>query len=318
MTILITGASRGIGFHTAWALAGKPSRSLVLAGKNLPRLQDAAQRIERTTGHPHLIPMKVDLGDLAAVRDFTAAFRERDLPPLKAIICNAGVSVPSVKARSTEGYELMFAVNHLGHFLLVNLLLDALQPPARILMVSSGTHDPAKAKGPMQPPRYVRAEWLAFPARDPGLPDDDRFAGGQAYATSKLCNILFAYELDRRLKAAGWSAPDNPISVNAFAPGLVAGTALGRNDRFYMRFVWNWIMPIMSRRLEGARTPQEAGEALAYLAVDPALKAVSGAFFDGRERVESSAESHDRAKAVDLWETSIALSGLLPDESPLA
>jgi len=317
MTILITGASRGIGFHTALALAEEPSRTLLIAGQNLPRLQDAARKIEHATGHAQLKPMEVDLGDLASVRDFTAAFRKQNLPPLKTIICNAGVSVPSVKERSANGYELMFAVNHLGHFLLVHRLLDALEPPARILFVSSGTHDPAHAKGPMQPPRYVRGEWLAFPDQDPGLPDDDRLAGGQAYATSKLCNILFAYELDRRLKAAGLSTPDKPISVNAFAPGLVAGTGLGRYERAFMRFFWNTIMPIMSRRMEGARTPQEAGEALAYLAIDPALAGLSGVFFDGRESVDSSAESHDQAKAADLWKTSVALSALQPGESPL-
>jgi len=318
MTILITGASSGIGFETARKLAEEPARTLVLAGRNLTRLQDAIERIDREQSHAGLLPMEVDLGSLASVRAFAAALQQRNLPPLRAVICNAGVSLPTVTQRSEDGYELMFAVNHLGHFLLVNLLLAALQPPARILMVSSGTHDLERTKGPMQPPRFQHADWLAFPDRDPGLQEDDRAAGGQAYATSKLCNIFFAYELDRRLKAAGLSTPERPVCVNAFAPGLVAGTGMGRYERPLMRFFWKTIMPMMSRRMQGARTPQEAGEALASLMVDPALHAVSGAYFDGCERSESSTESHDPAKALDLWETSVELSGLQPGESPLA
>jgi len=317
MTTIITGANRGLGCATARALAADRSRTIVLAGRDLPGLTRAARRIQASTGNSNLLPMHLDLADLASVRAFVSRFRAGSLPPLTTIICNAGISKPTVRERSANGYELMFAVNHLGHFLLVNLLLDCLSPPARVLFVSSGAHDLAEAQGPMQPPRYVKAAWLAHPELDPDLPADDAFSGGQAYATSKLCNLLCTYELARRLEASGLSTPGQPITVNAFAPGLVAGTGLGRDEKAWTRFTWHFILPVMSRLLGFGRSPAQAGADLAYLATASELVGVTGKYFRGSEPVASSDDSYDQGKAADLWQTSIELSRLQPDESPL-
>lgn len=317
MAIVITGANRGLGFATASTLAADRARAIVLAGRDITSLRAAAQRIESATGNSNLVPMMLDLGALASVRAFAAALRTRDMPPLKTVICNAGISKGTAQERSTDGYEVTCAVNHLGHFLLVHLLLDQLQPPARILFVSSGIHDPEQASGPMEPPRYVRAKWLAYPERDPDLPADDETAGGQAYASSKLCNLLTTYELARRLEASGLSTPKAPITVNAFAPGLMAGTGLGRDSEGRTRFMWYTVMPLLSRLMGFGTTPAQAGADLAYLATDPALTDVTGKYFSGREMVESSAESYDRDKAADLWQTSVELCHLQPHESPL-
>ena len=317
MTTLITGANRGLGYETAKALAADPQRSLVLAGRDLASLSKAAQRIQSATGNPNLIPLEIDLADLASVRRFNTTFRQLEEPPLKAIICNAGISTPTVEERSPDGYELVFATNHLGHFLLVNLLLDRLQPPARIIFVSSGRHNPDQANDYMQPPRYVKAEWLAYPDRDPDLPEDGVTAGGRAYATSKLCNVLCAYELGRRLEASGLSTPDRPITVNAFDPGLMAGTGLGRHERGLVRLMWYYLMPWGSRLMGFGRTPKQSGADLAYLVTAPKLKNISGKFFDGREIIPSSADSNDPDKAADLWQTSIELSNLDQGETIL-
>jgi NAD(P)-dependent dehydrogenase (short-subunit alcohol dehydrogenase family) len=317
MTTIITGANRGLGYATARALAADPSRTIVLAGRDLPGLTRAARRVQARTGNQRLLPMHLDLADLASVRAFAGEFRARDLAPLTTIICNAGISKSTVRERSADGYEVMFAVNHLGHFSLVNLLLDRLEPPARILFVSSGAHNLTEAQGPMQPPHYVKAAWLAHPELDPDLPTDDTLAAGQAYATSKLCNLLCAYELARRLEVSGLCTPEQPITVNAFAPGLVAGTGLGRDEKAWTRFVWHFILPVMSRLLGFGRSPAEAGADLAYLATASELAGVTGKYFSGRQAVASSAESHDRGKAADLWQTSIELSRLQPGESPL-
>jgi NAD(P)-dependent dehydrogenase (short-subunit alcohol dehydrogenase family) len=317
MTTIITGANRGLGYATAGILAADRSRPLVLAGRDLPGLTRAARRIQARTGNERLLPMHLDLADLASVRAFAGEFRARDLAPLTTIVCNAGISKPTVRERSADGYEVVFAVNHLGHFLLVNLLLDCLEPPARILFVSSGAHDLAEAQGPMQPPRYVKAAWLAHPELDPDLPADDAFAGGQAYATSKLCSLLCTYELARRLEASGLSTPEQPITVSAFAPGLVAGTGLGRDEKAMTRFTWRFILPVMSRLFGFGRSPAQAGADLAYLVTAPELAGVTGKYYSGREAVASSADSYDRGKAADLWQTSIELSRLLAHESPL-
>jgi NAD(P)-dependent dehydrogenase (short-subunit alcohol dehydrogenase family) len=317
VTMIITGANRGLGYETALTLAADTSRTVVMAGRDLPGLKQAAGRIQAITGNANLVPMYLDLAALASVRAFAAEFRTRNLSPLTTIICNAGISKPTVRERSADGYEIMFAVNHLGHFLLVNLLLDRLQPPARILFVSSGTHDPALAKGPMQSPRYVKAAWLAYPERDPDLPAKGSVAGGQAYASSKLCNVLCSYELKRRLEASHLSTLDKPITVNAFAPGLIAGTGLGRYGSGLTRFLWYRVMPFTSRFMMAARTVEQSGADLAYLATDPMLSGVTGEYFSGRKIVDSSVESHDLSKAADLWQTSIELSHLQPHESPL-
>jgi NAD(P)-dependent dehydrogenase (short-subunit alcohol dehydrogenase family) len=306
-----------LGYETARVLAVDRSRTLILAGRDLGRLAEAAQRIRADTGNPNLVPMHLDLASLSSVRAFAAEFRTRGLPPLKVLICNAGRSGATVRERSADGYELTFAVNHLGHFTLVHLLLDCVQPPARVLFVSSGTHGTDHTRGSAPPERYRKAEWLAYPERNPDLPVKESVAGEQAYAASKLCNILCVYELARRLEASGLSTAERPITVNAFNPGLLAGTDLGRDQRPWMRLVWYHVLPALSRAMGFGRTPAQAGADLAYLATEPALAQVSGQYFDGREQAESSAESHDLDKAADLWQTSIRLSGLEPHESPL-
>jgi NAD(P)-dependent dehydrogenase (short-subunit alcohol dehydrogenase family) len=169
----------------------------------------------------------------------------------------------------------------------------------------------------MQPAHYVKAEWLAYPELDPEQPEDDRSAGGRAYASSKLCNVLCAYEMSRRVTEAGLSVPDRPIAVNAFAPGLVAGTGLGRDESGLTRLTWLYLLPLMSRLLGFGRTAAEAGADLAHVATAPELSGVTGQYFSGREIAESSPDSYDRDKAEDLWHTSITLSGLRPGESPL-
>lgn len=317
MTILITGANRGLGFETVKALAADPTRTIILAGHDQPGLGQAAERIESVTGNQNLQPMFLDLASLANVRDFAAAYQALSLPPLAILICNAAVSKRSLAARSAEGYELTFAVNHLGHFLLVNLLIGQMPGPGRIHFVSSGAHDPARANGPMQAPRYVNAEWLAYPERDPDQPVNEKIAGGQAYATSKLCNVLTAFELARRLEARGLSTPEKPITANASNPGLMAGTGLGRDERGMTRFMWYHVLPFMSRFIPGGRTTAESGADLAYLVTAPEMAAVTGRYFDGREMVPSSAAAQDLDLAADLWTTSIALCHLQPGDSPL-
>lgn len=309
-TTVITGANRGLGYETTLALAGDSERTIVMAGRDLQSLRAAAQRIRSATGNDRLVPMALDLASLASVRAFAHSFRERELPPLTTIICNAGISRPGTDERSAEGYELTFAVNHLGHFLLVQLLLADLQPPARILFVSSGAHNPEEIGGPMRAARYGKAKWLAYPERDPGEP-------GDAYATSKLCNVLCTYELQRRLEESGLSSPASPITVNAFDPGLVAGTGLGRNAEGMTRIMWYYVLPWLSRLMRFGRSARQSGEDLAYLATAPELEGVSGKYFSGRERKDSSADSHDMGKAADLWQTSVALCDLQPHESPL-
>jgi NAD(P)-dependent dehydrogenase (short-subunit alcohol dehydrogenase family) len=285
-TAIITGATSGLGLECARALLrSDESWHLVLPARDMARGDAVAAELgERCT----VLPM--DLASLASVHAFTDAVAAAALPPLHAIVCNAGLQVVSGTACTEDGVEMTFGVNHLGHFALVQGLLDALTHPARIVVVSSGTHDPAKLTG-MPDPRYISAQELAYPD---GSADDGR----RRYTTSKLCNVLYTYELDRRLGAG--------VTVNAFDPGLMPGSGLARDYSPLGRLAWRYLFPAL-RVLPNVNSTRASGRHLAALVNDARFDGVSGQYFERTRPIKSSVESYDRDKARDLWETSEAL-----------
>ena len=290
-TVVITGANAGLGLECARdLLARDDSWHVVLAVRN-PDLGAAAIAELGATDRCSVI--RCDLASLASVRDFVAAFETADLPPLHAIVCNAGLQTVDTKF-TVDGVEMTFGVNHLGHFALVRGLLDQLVSPARVVVVASGTHDPVKFTG-MPKPDYTTAEELAHPAA--GAPAEGR----RRYTTSKLCNVLFAYELDRRL---GHGAQG--ITVTAFDPGLMPGSGLARDYSPMQRLVWRFVGPML-RLLPNVNTTATSGRRLAALAVDPAFGGITGRYYEGAKEIRSSVDSYDTAKATDLWDTSVRL-----------
>ena len=300
-TAIITGASAGLGLECARALLdtteldGDGSWHVVLAVRSPTRGAEAVAQLgapERCT------VIEVDLASLQSVRAFVQAVRAAQLPPLHAIVCNAGVQVVSGTELTAEGVEMTFGVNHLGHFALVQSLLDELADPARIVVVSSGTHDPAKHTG-MPSPHYSSAAELAHPA-------GDTIDGRRRYTTSKLCNVLFAYELDRRLGRG-----QRGITVNAFDPGLMPGSGLARDYSPIGRWAWRYLFPAL-RVLPNVNSTRSSGQRLAALAGDPRYDGVTGSYFEGLRPIRSSVDSYDRDKALDLWETSERLLTPVP------
>jgi NAD(P)-dependent dehydrogenase (short-subunit alcohol dehydrogenase family) len=263
-----------------------------MAVRDLERGRAAAADL----GHAdRCVVMHADIASLASVRAFVGEYGRAGLPPLRGVICNAAVQVVSGTRLSEDGHELTFAVNHLGHFALVQGLLGQLSDPARIVIVSSGTHDPDKRTG-MPPPRYTSAERLAHADADPDEPIGK--LGRRRYTTSKLCNVLFAYELNRRLRADG-----RAITVNLFDPGLMPGSGLARDYTGPQRLAWRFVLPLL-RVLPDVHSAETSGRNLAALVGDERFADVSGEYFLGLKVVGSSTESHDPAKATDLWETS--------------
>jgi len=291
-TAVITGANAGLGLECARALlADDPSWHLVLAVRDVTRGAEAVAKI----GYPaRCTVLQLDLASLLSVRSFAETLRAAALPPLHAIVCNAGLQVVSDTEYTADGFETTFGVNHLGHFALVDALLDDLVRPARIVVVSSGTHDPAKHTG-MPSPNYTTAERLAYPDES-GSPD-----GRRRYTTSKLCNVLFAYELDRRLGEG-----ERGITVNAFDPGLMPGSGLARDYSPIGRLVWRYVFPLL-RVLPNVNSTRSSGARLAALAADARYDGITGAYFEGKRQIRSSRDSYDREKALDLWETSAQL-----------
>src|ERR1700722_11958172 len=233
-TAIVTGANTGLGFECARALAETRDWHVVIACRSAEKGREAVKRLVAQTRHKEIEAkeiqtMTLDLASLESVRNFARDYAAERRPPLRAIVCNAATQIVTGRTYTDDGFETTFAVNHLGHFLLVNLMLAQMAPPARIVIVSSGTHDPAQTTG-MPPPVYRSARYLARPDEDSKPLDDERgTAGRRAYTTSKLCNVLFTYELERRLRTEKAGSNGRSITVNAFDPGLMPGTGLARD-----------------------------------------------------------------------------------------
>ncbi len=319
-TVVITGGNSGLGYACARALleesAGPTPWNVVLACRDPGRAQAAVERLQQDTAasgpSARVEAMSLDLASLASVRGFAGELARRiearELPPLHALVCNAGVQNAGKKTFTTDGFESTFGVNHLGHFLLVNLLLPRLAPPARVVVVASGTHDPTQKTGTPQPAWNDPAA-LAKGELGPMAAKDTPFQFGQrSYTTSKLANVLFSHELARRLPSG--------ITTNAFDPGLMPGTGLIREAPAPLRFLWDHVLPRMLpllRRfvLANVHTVAESGAALARLVADPGLEATSGKYFEGTREIASSTDSYNKTRAAELWQASAALTGLV-------
>jgi light-dependent protochlorophyllide reductase len=317
--VLVTGGNSGIGFECARALA-RAGCHVVIASRNRDASARAVTKIEKEAGSDAVSELGLDLGSLEAVRAFAKEVEARDLP-LRALVCNAGLQVSRGPKLTPDGYEITFAVNHLGHFLLTNLLLARLRAngPSRIVVVASGVHDPKLRTG-MPKADVADLETLAAT----GGPKPGAFSGPLAYVNSKLCNLWFTYELARRIHAAGLSTPGRPLTANGYDPGLVPGSGLARDYPAPLRLIWDRVLPGVAR-LATLVTPtinpaDKSGAALARLVTDPALEGITGRYFPSHSRWQeapSSDASYDVARARELWEASVRMTGLRPEESPL-
>jgi NAD(P)-dependent dehydrogenase (short-subunit alcohol dehydrogenase family) len=200
-----------------------------------------------------------------------------------------------------EGYERTFGVNHLGHYLLTRLLLPELSNEGRVTFVSSGTHDPEQKTG-MPAPHHTTAKALAHDF-EPGMQ-----AGQRRYTASKLCNIYCTYEYARR--SAGSPGPRlQSLRVNAFDPGLMPAAGLARTYSPALRFVYRYILPVLSLFVSNIHSPATSGPRLVLLASGGEGPTTGKYFPDGRE-IRSSVESYDTRNALDLWNTSAEMTGL--------
>ncbi|KAK4938336.1 hypothetical protein LTR10_021220 [Elasticomyces elasticus] len=295
-SILITGGTSGLGFHAATTIAKRrPDTFIVIASRKDP--DKAADAINTKLGQRNVQFMPLDLGNIKSVRSFVNAWAEKKLAPISVLLLNAGLQFPGEVSYTTDGLESTFGINHVGHALLFHLIQPYMAEEARIVVTSSGTHDPAQKSG-LPDAKYDTAEELAHPT--PATLKND---GRQRYSTSKLCNVLWTYALDRRL-----SRVNKKWTVVAFDPGLMPGTGLARDYGFFLRFVWNKVLPALLpllRRLltPNVHTPEESGGNLAWVALDDSD--TSGKYYEGRKQIPSSTDSYDQKKQEDLWEWTV-------------
>lgn len=285
---MITGGNSGIGFATANKLAAQGFH-VILASRNQEASALAIARIRSSHPNASVESIPLDLASFAAVRHCAAEFRSKGYP-LHLLINNAGGAVAGKQASFTvDGFERTFATNHLGHFLLTNLLLDDLKlsAPARVITVSSQLHIPGYAGGP--PPDFDYDNLKGEKYYDPQV----------FYRNSKLANMWFTYELQRRLAGTG-------VTSNAVCPGFVPEAIGDRRKSPMDRFLYKQILA----RMPFARSLEQASASYLFAATDPSLEGVGGKFItDGKER-RSSDESYDEEKAKRLWVESWAWCGL--------
>ncbi|KAJ8930539.1 hypothetical protein NQ314_016652 [Rhamnusium bicolor] len=272
--IIVTGANTGIGKETAWEMARRGAK-VYMACRDMKRCEKAREEIVVDTKNKYVYCRKCDLASLQSIRDFVKTFKSEQ-KRLDVLINNAGVmNTPNSKTK--DGFEMQLGVNHMGHFLLTNLLLDQLKDsaPSRIINVTSVAHKRGT----------INKE---------DLNSDTKYDASAAYAQSKLANILFTKELVKKLEGTA-------VTANCVHPGLV-DTEIIRHMSFYNSwlatiFIKPFVWPFIKGPRQGAQTP-------IYLAIDKSVEKVTGKYFSNYEVEETSEKAKDDSTAKWLWAVS--------------
>ncbi len=312
-TVVITGASSGVGLYAAKALA-KRGWHVVMACRDLAKTEEAAQTVGMSSDSYTI--MHIDLASLESVRQFVQTFRATG-KSLDALVCNAAIYMPLLKEplRSPEGFELSVATNHLGHFLLCNLLLDDLKRAAsgkpRLIILGTVTHNPDELGGKIPPrPDLGNLDGFAAGFKAPiSMIDGKKFEPVKAYKDSKVCNVLTMRELHRRYHES------TDITFSSLYPGCVADTPLFRNHYPLFQKIFPWFQ----KNITGGYVSQElSGERVAMVVADPEYSQ-SGTYWSwgNRQKKEGksfaqrvSPQARDDEKAERMWDLSAKLVGL--------
>ncbi len=315
-TVVITGASSGVGLQAARALAQTGQWHVVMACRDIPKTEKAAKTVGMSQDSYTI--MHLDLASLQSVRQFVKNFRESG-KSLDALVCNAAVYMPLLKEPlySEDGYELSVATNHLGHFLLCNLMLEDLKKSSasepRLIILGTVTANPKELGGKIPipaPPDLGELQGFEAGFQAPiSMINGKKFKPGKAYKDSKLCNVLTMRELHRRYHES------TNIVFSSLYPGCVATTALFRNH--YPLF--QKIFPLFQKNITGGFVSEElAGDRVAEVVANPEYNQ-SGMYWswgnrqkEGRKSFvqEVSNEASDDRKAKKLWDLSAKLVGI--------
>ncbi len=276
---LITGANNGIGKETAVGLA-RLGATVLMTSRDPVKGEAALAEVSERSGSDNVELMRCDFGSLASIRGLDSGFRERH-DKLHVLVNNAGAFNAS-RSETADGYETTFGVNHLGCFLLTNLLLDLLKAgaPSRIVNVSSRAH--------------LRSE-MDFN----DLNSERRYSGMRAYARSKLANVLFTYELARGLEGTG-------VTANCLHPGVVR-SGFGKNNSGLVKVAFN-IFQLVGR--PWLLSPDRGALTSIYLASSPDVEGVSGKYFADSHEEPSGPASYDEDAQRRLWQISAEMVGL--------
>ena len=313
-TVIITGASSGVGLWSAKALVDR-GWFIIMACRNINKTHKAAESVGIAKDKYEVI--QVDLGSLVSVREFVAKFRATGRS-LDAIVVNAAIYTPLLKEpqRSPEGFELTMTTNHLSHFLLVNLLLEDMKKSTysdrRVVILGTVTHNPDELGGKIPPqPDLGNLEGFEKGFKPPiSMANGKKFEPVRAYKESKVCNILTMRELHRRFHDS------TGITFTSLYPGCVADTPLFRNHYPLFQKLFSLFQKNITK---GYVTQELSGQRVADVVTDPAYRQ-SGAYWswgnrqkkDGKSFVQTvSPQARDDARAAKMWDLSAKLVGLV-------
>ena len=296
--VIITGGNSGLGFETAKKIAKDRDYRIILACRNAEKAADAKEKIIAETGNENIDTMLLDTSLLFSVRAFADAYLTK-YETVDVLINNAGVSAMKANGVTAEGFELVFATNYLGHFLLTQLLLPHFAEKGRIISVSSDMHNPP---GGIE---WKSTEYLAHEAME------DR----SRYSHAKLCVIYFTLKLDELLRAEGSS-----VTANSFNPGFMMATNFmaggpggpgGPGAPGGGRPAQAHTIDVKTAMPDRYGEVGTSSDALAQIATDSQFDGVSGQYFDRSINTAASSElSYNRENREELWVKSLEYCGL--------
>lgn len=287
-TYLITGATSGLGLQVALRLARQGGHQLVLPVRNASRGAALVQALHATDPVRVSTPI-IDLSSLRSVAAFLNTFNADTETKLDGMLLNAGVQSSGQLGFTQDGIESSFAVNHLASFFLAQGLLEHLKPGAFVGWTSSGTHDPnetAARMGGFRGARYSSATQLALGECEHGTSAAQ--ACKDAYATSKLCNIVCARAFAERYPGKA--------QFFSFDPGLMPGTGLSREHGAAAQWVWRNVLPRLAPLLPGTSTPAKSSAILVQLLTGQLRASYNGAYFR-----HTGAQEEPAAPATEAW-----------------
>lgn len=311
-TVIVTGASSSIGLYATKELIDRGNTHVVMAVRDTNKAADAAKRLKFPIGTYSIIPL--DLKSLSSVRRFVGMYKAKGFRALNALVCNAAIWYPKDKApRITEdGIDETLQVNHLGHFLLANLLLPDLKfAKGRLVFLSTQTHNPDTLPGKIPPQADLGDLSGLSSGRESGIGtiDGRRFEPTKAYKDSKVCNVLTMTEMNRRFSNDG-------VCVSAIFPGCIADSDLFREKRGWFR----WFFPLFQRYVTKQYVSvAEAGRRVACVASDPEFGDSGkywqwrGSYLQGVDKtkpVPIVPTEREADKAERLWDLSAGIVGL--------
>ena len=274
--VVITGANSGLGFETAKKVAKNKNYEVILACRNSEKVEKAKNEIKEETGNENIYTKILDTSSLKSVKAFVDDL-VKDGKKIDILVNNAGVSSMGHTGLSEDGFEIVFATNYLGHFLLSNLLIPYINDGGKIFNISSDMHNPPKGI------KWKGTEELFHPQ------SDDR----AKYSYSKLCMIYLTHSLYRKFKEE-----NRNILVNSFNPGYMSDTNFSAQGKVGEIFV-KTIMPDRLGNLDTSST------ALSELILDDSLN-ISNEYFDrSTKTIKSSDLSYDENNEKELWDASI-------------